>query len=65
MPGITRKSLFSDISISDVTIFNVGNFLQTACMPSGACIVKFEVEKKGEILLLLPINCETSKCLLL
>ena len=33
MPGMTRKSLFNPISISDVTIFILGKRLQTICTP--------------------------------
>lgn len=36
MPGMTRKSLFKPISISDVTIFILGNRLQTIWTPWGA-----------------------------
>jgi len=35
-PGITRNSSFNATSISDVTIFNDGNLLQTQWIPSGA-----------------------------
>lgn len=36
MPGMTRKSSFKPISISDVTIFSLGKLLQTTCTPWGA-----------------------------
>lgn len=36
MPGMTRKSLFRPISISEVTIFILGKLLQTTCTPWGA-----------------------------
>lgn len=44
MPGRTRKCSSKDISISDVTIFNIGNFLHTVCIPCGAYIT-FEFTK--------------------
>jgi hypothetical protein len=40
IPGITWHSSFKPNSISDVTILILGNFLQTACIPSGAWAMK-------------------------